>query len=332
MGMNKKAVVIIIFVILMLSAGAVLLGGSAPVSWVQNSPAPTVAQSAAPARTSPAPLPVPTPTAPPVEQVYANRMVVNIYHRPDQNEKIVAQVARRTPLLRLVGGDENGYSAIRMEDGKLGYCLASELTDALFDIPQSNMLYVHNIEQQPELPAGCEITSLAIALNYVGPYNAGRMLLAEKYLKTGPVGSTDYRKAYVGNPKDRTGHGCYAPVIMDAAQRFIEDVGGSEKVVDMSGCDAYELYETIHEGHPVIVWATIDLREPRHSTTWMIDGEAVPWIYPLHCMVLVGYDFEADTVIMCDPLKSGYTTYDRALFEKRFEQLESQAVVIIGDA
>ncbi|MGI6176390.1 MAG: C39 family peptidase [Christensenellales bacterium] len=330
--MNKKAGAIIIFVILLLSAGAVFLGGSAPVSWAQNSPVPIAAQEAVSVQAQPAPVPTPTLAAPLLEQVYANSSAVNIYHGPDQNAEIVAQVARRTPLLRLVDGDENGYSAIRMEDGRIGYCLASELTDALFDIPQSNMLYVHNIEQQPELPAGCEITSLAIALNYVGPYNAGRMLLAEKYLKTGPVGSTDYRKAYVGNPKDRTGHGCYAPVIVDAAQRFIEDVGGTEKVVDLSGCDAWELYETVAEGHPVIVWATIDLREPSTSATWIIDGEALTWVYPLHCMVLVGYDLEADTVTMCDPLKPGYTAYDRALFEKRFEQLESQAVVIIGGA
>ncbi len=76
--------------------------------------------------------------------------------------------------------------------------------------------------QYPELPTGCEITSLAMVLNHY-KYKVDKGTLSDKYLNKGEVGKVDPRKQFEGDPRDGNSYGCYAPVIVDTANKYLSE-------------------------------------------------------------------------------------------------------------
>ncbi|WP_049945538.1 C39 family peptidase [Candidatus Stoquefichus massiliensis] len=193
-------------------------------------------------------------------------------------------------------------------------------------ILDNKQIDVECILQNPQLPTGCEITSLTMVLNYHG-FSINKIDLAENYLKKGKIGQTDFEKAFVGDPKDQHSYGCYAPVIVDCANQYLKEKKVSLKAIDYTGSSIEELYHFINQGIPVIVWATINMAEPYPSIKWTVDGNELQWISKEHCLVLTGYDKIENVVYLSDPLK-GNIGYDATIFAKRYEQMFSQAIII----
>lgn len=193
-------------------------------------------------------------------------------------------------------------------------------------IPDFYYLDVKNILQYPELPAGCEITALAIVLNYLG-YDVSKVTLSDDYLDKGEVGSTSYYTAFVGDPKSRYGYGCYSPVILKSATKFLNDNGNLHTANYVANNSFDELLTAVSSGNPVIVWATGKMEEPYLSEEWIVDGVKIRWIAKEHCLVLIGYDIERQTVTFADPMY-GLVTYKMDIFKLRYSQLFSQAIVI----
>ena len=191
---------------------------------------------------------------------------------------------------------------------------------------RSYMLNVPCILQNPELPTGCEIPSLTIVLNYLG-ITADKCDLADNYLEKGEIGSTLPYVAFVGEPRDPKSFGCYAPVIVKTANRYLELMGSDLTAVDLSGSSFESLFAEIEAGNPIVIWATLNMDEPYYSVTWNVNGEKFTWKRREHCLVLTGYDVDAGLVYVADPMK-GNVTYDMKVFKDRYEQLYSQAVVI----
>jgi uncharacterized protein YvpB len=197
-------------------------------------------------------------------------------------------------------------------------------------LPHSASLDVKNIMQKPALPNGCEITSFTILTQYLG-YKTDKLTMARKYLEQGVPGKTDFRIANVGNPESNTNSfGCYSPVIMKSAEKYFAENGGEYSPFDLTGTSPESLYYSVSQGMPVIVWITMDINtEPYVLRSWKLEnGETINWKHPLHCVVLTGYDIEARTVTLCDPLK-GVVTQDMDLFELRYMQMGNQAVMCL---
>lgn len=182
------------------------------------------------------------------------------------------------------------------------------------------------INQMPELPTGCEITSLAMVLNHLG-CDCDKLDLAENYLDKGELGKTDPRKAFIGDPtSNRDSRGCYAPVIADTANKYLEAQGFEYRAKDVSGSELEELFEYIRSGTPVIIWGTMDCAPIQPTDVWEIDGEIIQWLRPEHCTVLVGYD---DTkIFLADPYFATVKPYDTEVFRTVFNGMHKQAVVI----
>lgn len=188
-------------------------------------------------------------------------------------------------------------------------------------------LDVHYIGQNPSLPNGCEITSLATVLKYLG-FNISKEELARDYLKKGEIGAANFYKEFVGDPFKTNSFGCYAPVIVDAADSYLEAAGSPLRATDLTGAAFKDLLLRVREGTPVIVWGAANIAtEPVFSLEWIVDGEYLVWKTNLHCMVLIGYDTRKNVVIVSDPLR-GIKEYDMDAFIKRYKQFYSQAVVI----
>lgn len=182
------------------------------------------------------------------------------------------------------------------------------------------------ILQYPELPTGCEITALTTVLNYYN-CNVDKSYLAEYYLEQGNVGQTNPLDAFVGSPFSDEAYGCYSDVIVNAAQSYINDYRTDLKVENISELDFPQLLNYVKKGQPVIFWTTMNLKKPYESTSWLIDGEKVPWYAYEHCMVLIGFDYDTDCYIVSDPLK-GITEYKRELMENRYNQIGKHAVLV----
>lgn len=198
--------------------------------------------------------------------------------------------------------------------------------DALPDPNQRVELDVKNILQNPQLPNGCEIVSLAIVLNYLG-FEVDPVELSDKYLEKGEFWIDSPYKKYIGDPKNETGTGCYAPCIIKAANNFLKDQKSELMCVNVSGKDLKELEKYIDDGIPVIIWGTVfmDCDPSICYSYWTQYDGIVTWYMHSHCLVMTGHS--ASTYVFADPLY-GTTDYTKENVEKSYNQEFMQACII----
>ncbi|MDD6333753.1 MAG: C39 family peptidase [Clostridia bacterium] len=183
-------------------------------------------------------------------------------------------------------------------------------------------LPVNIIYQYPDMPSGCEITSLTMILNYMG-INVSNKYLADNYLDTNEY---DMFKSFVGSVYDDHSFGCFAPVIVKAANNFFADNNINAEAVDISGSTRDEIYDYIEDGDPVIIWNTQEMKTT-YIKEYNIDGNIFTWYANEHCVVICGYDKDNNTVEIADSI-AGKVTRDADTFFQRYEDMLSQAVYI----
>ena len=98
------------------------------------------------------------------------------------------------------------------------------------------------ISQLPDMPTGCEATSVAMLLQFAGVEISKEQVAAEM-----PY-SDDPNLGFQGDPYDYSGGIIYPPALLDLVRSH---VGTAE---DLSGIDLDTLKATIDAGKPVIVW------------------------------------------------------------------------------
>lgn len=190
--------------------------------------------------------------------------------------------------------------------------------DGITPISQNNIGY----------PTGCEITSLTMLLNSLG-FSATVDDINSKYLATGDVGKTDPNKAFVGNPKSAESFGCFAPVIVDTANKFLAKQDTDLQAVELTGKTLESLLDNyIARDNAVLVWVSQDLKALETGPTWIVNGESITWKKGEHCVLLTGYDKTRNIVSVADPLKGCIVEYDMDLFKQRYEEMGSMAVAI----
>jgi uncharacterized protein YvpB len=205
----------------------------------------------------------------------------------------------------------------------------------------NNSVYIdmENIPQLPELPTGCEITALTILLRHLG-FDAEKTDLARNYLpigknyavRDGEVYKDSFFDFFIGDPFG-DGYGCFAGAIEKAAFKYLADHdGGGFTVLNISGSDPDVLYEYVAGGTPVLCWATDGMIEPEYYESWLDfeTGERLDWYLNMHAFVLAGFDMQAKTVTLNDPMK-GIIDYNIDRFETRYAQMYSQAIIISLD-
>ena len=179
------------------------------------------------------------------------------------------------------------------------------------------------LSQNPELPTGCEITSLTSVLNYYG-INVKKETMADDYLKKG---DGSYYKMFLGNPRDAGSFGCMAQPIVDAANLYFKKNNVSMKASNVSGVTFDKILEYVSQGVPMIVWNTMGMAPAYESQTLTLDGREYTWIAPEHCVVVVGYDLDNNEVYVADPM-AGMITRNLKTFEERYNSLKRQAVYV----
>ncbi len=205
--------------------------------------------------------------------------------------------------------------------------------------PPTHLLNVPFIDQRKRYPTGCESVSAVMVLQYYGmPIRVETFI--DTYLpkgrapfrdETGARFGDDPRKVFLGNPYSDKGWGCYAPVIVNAVNKYIDHSRYSVRALYGTSLDT--LCKTyIDHDIPVLIWATANmqpLKPWRESHTWTILGtsETFTWKSPMHCLVLVGYD--GSGYYFNDPLQGKNFRYTKSEVKTAYNALGTQAVVIL---
>jgi len=185
------------------------------------------------------------------------------------------------------------------------------------------------IMQNPELPTGCEITSLTMLLNHIG-FKVSKTTMAETYLKKGANFTADPYEVFVGSPDSEHSYGCFSKPIADAAESYLSqnDKNKIWQVRNITGCSFDSALAAIDRGDPVVIWTSMYMSEIGQGSVWTADtGRKIVWPANEHCMLLTGYDMKKKIVYVNDPLV-GKTSYEMAVFRERFETLGKNAIII----
>lgn len=194
------------------------------------------------------------------------------------------------------------------------------------------------INQFPELPVGCEITSATAVLQYLG-FDVDKMYMTENYLpwddnftydenmvSHGP----DPYKIFAGNPYN-WGYGCFAPVIEQSLNTFFSHNDPDYEALSLENLNEADIEKLLNEGVPMIVWASRGMKpyKYREPAQWLLHdtGEEFTWIGNSHTLVLCGYDNACYYFMDCDD-KTEITAYSKESFLNRFEENGSQCVVV----
>ncbi|MBQ9767395.1 MAG: C39 family peptidase [Lachnospiraceae bacterium] len=258
-----------------------------------------------------------------------------LYGAPEKNGEIFGQ-AMAGEAFGLFAVLENGWYVVT--DGEFYYCsegnrytmvpLEPVDLEATFAAQEKEKVFheVESILQKPELPHGCEVTGLSMLLSYYGD-SVDKCVLADTWLPKGAWGETDFRKAFVGDPrKTYASAGCYATVIGDTANQYLQAEGSTLIAESREDVTFSELLFMVEEA-PVLAWMTMELKAPYIAQVWTVDGEELYWQNYEHCVVLTGYDLEEGIFYGTDPLY-GPCEYDMKLFWLRFQTMYSQVVRI----
>lgn len=162
-------------------------------------------------------------------------------------------------------------------------------------IKDKHIIKVPAIMQYPELPYGCEVTSLTMLTTYLGlPYS--KLDLADKMPKdpTPPVYDAEGRintwgdpdVGFVGNMKGAPGYAVYHKPVADLLNSVYKM--GAE---DLSGAEFTALKKAISQDKPVVVWTTANFKPTDRWDRWYSkSGEEIRISYMEHAVLLVGYD------------------------------------------
>lgn len=216
-----------------------------------------------------------------------------------------------------------------------GLCLISIVTGIVYiNAHRRKVIDVPYISQRGTFSTGCELVSATMVLQYYG-YDVTVDQVVNKtpredivQTKAGLIGPHP-SETFVGNPQSPNGFGCYSPVIVEVLNSFLIKESGI-KATNLSGMELEELTEKyVRNNTPVIIWATMNMKEPRTGKSWIIKntGKKFQWVAGEHSLVLVGYDRK--NYYFNDPYESnGLIAFDKSLVQMRYKSLGKQAVVI----
>lgn len=188
---------------------------------------------------------------------------------------------------------------------------------------------VPNICQHPEMPTGCEATSLTMLMNW-----NGKALTNHEVVKAMPKGDKvqlidgewhggNPNKEFVGDPYEDDGSfGVFEKPILETIDVFLPNQG-----TDLTNLPFAELLEIVRSGEPVMAWTTIDQKTTFHSKTWSdSEGNTIKWHRYEHAVVIVGVDSE--NIFANDPTTGKEEKYNRELFERNWASMGRRAVTL----
>ncbi|SDC79318.1 Uncharacterized protein YvpB [Paenibacillus sp. UNCCL117] len=195
--------------------------------------------------------------------------------------------------------------------------------------PASVMLEAPVVRQLPELPSGCEVTSLTMLLKFRGLEKTKMELAAEMKRDPTPIrynkdGSIAYwgnpNTGFVGEPTGKAkGFGIYHTALFEQLKQHVPTA------VDLTRQPFDKLEDHLRSGIPAVVWTTIDFQVPKKWVVWDTPLGPIETTFMEHAVLLVGFDEE--NVYVNDPLSGrGKLKLNKAQFIATWEAMGRQAI------
>ncbi len=214
-----------------------------------------------------------------------------------------------------LGTDPSEEKAVAIPHAKV--VLAEEIQ---LDVPLLNQM------DAPRLFNGCEVTSLAMLLQFWGLDVTKNELAAQ--IPRVPLQYSDGKNGnpnmgFVGNMEDGPGLGVYHGPIFYLANSNIND---QLRVQNLSNYPFSSVLEKISQGLPVWVITTSSFSPLPDFNTWSTPQGSVEVTYKMHSVVITGYD--QDYIYLNDPYGTKNKKVNKEKFIASWEQMGSQAIVI----
>lgn len=186
------------------------------------------------------------------------------------------------------------------------------------DVPLLNQM------DEPHLYNGCEVTSLAMLLQFHG-YDVSKNELAKQIKRVPFV----YKNGLHGNPNDgfvgdmENGPGLtvFHKPIVELAKKYV-----GARVLDITGSKPQSIYDYLDQGLPVWIMTTIKLAPVNDFEVWNTPSGKIRITYQVHSVIVTGYS--KDYVFVNDPYGTKNKKVDRKQFEAAWIQMGNQAIVI----
>lgn len=191
------------------------------------------------------------------------------------------------------------------------------------------------ILQNPELPTGCEITSMTMIMNFYG-YEYTKEEMNNKFLnksndffyKDGQLYGPNPNKFFLGDPSVTRGYGlqCFSDVWVDTLNKAFKENKSARYAYSLDGKALKEL-EVFLDGGPILISAsiTMNLATPQNLFKDFETGEEVTTYRNFHCVVLTGYDEE--NYYINDPLGT-FSKVEKSRLQKAYESTGSQNTIV----
>jgi uncharacterized protein YvpB len=199
-------------------------------------------------------------------------------------------------------------------------------------VPRAMQLTAPIVRQFPELPRGCEVTSLSMLLQYHG-VDTNKMTLANEIKKNstpyelidGKVHFGDPNKGFVGNMYtfDEPGLGVYHKPIFELASDYVGDAAK-----DLTGESFDTIIHYVANKQPVLLITNITYEPLKESQfrTWYTESGPMNITMKLHAVLVTGYD--QASIYFNDPYDGKQKKAPKDAFIKAWEQMGKQAVSI----
>jgi uncharacterized protein YvpB len=195
--------------------------------------------------------------------------------------------------------------------------------------PVSVLLSAPIIRQNPELPRGCEITSLAMLLQFYGIDVTKMDLLPQMKMDPTPIEwNGDGSIRYWGDPNNgfvgditlkAKGFGIYHKALFPLLQSYIPTAE------DLTGEPFERIEERLAKGIPVMVWTTTKYQKPEHWVEWDSANGRIRVTFSEHAVLMVGYDEQH--VYLNDPLSGKQSVkVNKKQFLASWDALGNQAL------
>jgi uncharacterized protein YvpB len=209
-------------------------------------------------------------------------------------------------------------AAAKQQAAQAAQAAAKQQAGEILDVPLITQM------SAPNLYNGCEVTSLAMILNYSG-YHVTKTDLANNIARV-PLTYQNGLKGnpnvgFVGNMEVGPGYAVYNGPIYNLARKYAGD-----EVVNLTNHPFTDLLARVDQGEPVWVITTSSFAPVSDFTTWKTPQGTIRITFSEHSVVITGYD--ANYIYINNPYGQKNQRVNRSSFEKAWVQMGSQAIVI----
>ncbi|OUQ76499.1 C39 family peptidase [Lactobacillus gallinarum] len=182
--------------------------------------------------------------------------------------------------------------------------------------------------QLPDLPNGCEVTSLSMLMNYYG-IKVTKNELAQNIQH---VDSFTDNGRYRGNPNQgfvghmtvaNAGWCVYNGPLYNVARKY------TNHIVNASGSNFLKILKLVSDGHPVLIITTTTFSRVNNMQTWETNSGKVNVTPSSHACVITGYNKKKKVVYLNNPYGFKNQAVNWHKLEQSYDQQGQQGFTLV---